>query len=906
MRSVNHAWYRGALHRHGTEKIKTLLERESHLTSLVTWACEAANGAGRIVLLAGEAGIGKTSLLQQFTRDQSGDLSLCKAGRLFRILWGGCEALFTPHPLAPLYDVARQIGGAFPTALEAAARREMVFNLTIEELTRSSLPTILVFEDVHWADEATLDLIKFLGRRLAALGILLIVSYRDDEVGDKHPLRAVIGDLPPANVRRLELAPLSAEAVAWLAASAGRSAAGLHEATGGNPFFVTEALAVSDDKVPATVRDAVMARLARLSPESRALADTVSLIPGKAERWLLDRTVGDNSAAIEECLAVGMVALPEGPVAFRHELARRAVEQNVPLPRQRDLHACILYALENHAAEEVVAARLVHHADRAQDRAAVLRLAPLAAESAARLSAHREAAAHYETALRYAAQLPPAEHALLHEKFSYECYVIDRAPDAIAARKAALTLWRQVGDRLREGDNLRWLSRLSWFNGQKAEAEQYAREAIALLEPLPPGPELAMAYSNCAQLYMLSNLTALALEWGAKAIKLATELNEMEILSHALNNVGTAKLTKSDLSGQRELKQSLALALEGGFREQAARAYTNLATRAVGMREFKVARGYLDDGIAFCEKYDLDAWGRYMTVLRARVALDLGHWAEAVADAEAVARHPRTAPISKIPALVVLGLIRARRGEEGAAQLLDEARSLALPTGEMQRLGLVTIARAEAAWLQGDIASMADELAWTAELAAEQPEPWMDGELAFWRWRCNPMMCNVDGCAGPFVDQIAGARHKAAVAWRAFGCDYQAAMALADSEDEQELREAFQICDRLGAAPLAGILRRKLRAGGIRGISRGAQERNRQNPHGLTTRELGVLSQLTEGCRNADIARRLFVSEKTVDHHVSSILGKLGVRSRGEAAAMANRLGLAPTFELAKVAMGKK
>jgi DNA-binding CsgD family transcriptional regulator len=405
---------------------------------------------------------------------------------------------------------------------------------------------------------------------------------------------------------------------------------------------------------------------------------------------------------------------------------------------------------------------------------------------------------------------------------------------------------------------------------------------------------------------MLSNLTALALEWGAKAIKLATELNEMEILSHALNNVGTAKLTKSDLSGQRELKQSLALALEGGFREQAARAYTNLATRAVGMREFKAARGYLDDGIAFCEKYDLDAWGRYMTVLRARVALDLGHWAEAVADAEAVARHPRTAPISKIPALVVLGLIRARRGEEGAAQLLDEARYLALPTGEMQRLGLVTIARAEAAWLQGDIASMADELAWTAELAAEQPEPWMDGELAFWRWRCNPMMRNVDGCAGPFVDQIAGARHKAAVAWRAFGCDYQCAMALADSEDEQELREALQICDRLGAAPLAGILRRKLRAGGIRGISRGAQERNRQNPHGLTTRELGVLSQLTEGCRNADIARRLFVSEKTVDHHVSSILGKLGVRSRGEAAAMANRLGLAPTFELAKVAMGKK
>ncbi|MBI2256042.1 MAG: AAA family ATPase [Proteobacteria bacterium] len=870
----------------------SLLERESHLKSLAGWACEAANGEGRVVLVIGEAGIGKTSLLRQFTSDQSGNLSLCKTGRLFRILWGGCEALFTPHPLAPLYDIARQVGGGFAGAVDAADRRETVFHLTIEELGRSSLPTILVIEDVHWADEATLDLVKFLGRRLTALGVLLVVSYRDDEVGQRHPLRAVIGDLPADSMRRLELSPLSADAVAWLAASVGRSAAGLYATTCGNPFFITEVLASGDAKVPATVRDAVMARLARLAPSARAVADVASLVPGKAERWLIEQTVGGDAEAIDACLAVGMVAQEDGALAFRHELARRAVEENVPVPHRRDLHARILNALQYQAPVEIVTARLVHHADRAQDNGAVLRLAPLAAARATALSAHREAAAHYETALRYAGALPPAEKADLHEKFSYECYVTDRTEEAIAARQAALGLWRSIGAHLKEGDNLRWLSRLSWFNGQNAAAEQFAKEAIALLESLPPGPELAMAYSNCAQLYMLSNRTRLARDWGAKAIALAGRFAETEILSHAYNNVGAARLTEGDSGGWDDLEKSLSLALAGGFREQAARAYTNLATRAVDTHDFRMAKPYLDAGIAFCEQHDLDSWGRYMTTVRARAALDRGEWLEAEADAEAVIRHPRTAPISKIPALFTLGLLRARRGESGADALLDEAYALARPTGELQRIGLVVLAMAESAWLQGRLEDRAEELDEAAALALAQPEGWMNAEIAFWRWRIDPTQNDATNCTGPSVEALAGRPAAAATKWCDMGCAYHRAMYLADSNDEDDLRAALAVAEGLGAQPLAGILRRRLRAAGVRSVARGAQERHRHNPHGLTTRELGVLAQLTEGLRNADIAQRLFVSEKTIDHHVSSILGKLGVRSRGEAAAMANRLGL--------------
>src|SRR5262249_24949758 len=143
----------------------------------------------------------------------------------------------------------------------------------------------------------------------------------------------------------------------------------------------------------------------------------------------------------------------------------------------------------------------------------------------------------------------------------------------------------------------------------------------------------------------------------------------------------------------------------------------------------------------------------------------------------------------------------------------------------------------------------------------------------------------------------------AARAWDKIGCPYERAMALADGDDEASLRAALAVFEELGAGPMAARVRRELRAGGVRAIPRGAQERHRQIPHGIRTKELKVLALLVEGRRNAEIARRLFVSEKTVDHHVSAILAKLEVRSRGEAAAAALRLGLC---EAGAAAPGKK
>ena len=862
-----------------------LLEREIYLDALNSGFAGVAKGSGCIALVSGEAGIGKTALIQEFTTERR---------QAARVYWGGCEALFTPHPLAPLHDIARQAGGGLPAVIATAANRDLIFHATIDHLVQGLKTTIVVFEDVHWADEATLDLIKFLGRRMQHLPVMLIISYRDDEVGVHHPLRSVIGDLPVALLTRVSLPSLSESAVQTMARRVGREAPDLCKVTGGNPFFVTEALAVADHEVPSTVRDAVLARISRLSDSARRVANLAALAPGKLERWLLDAIVAPGACDVEECLAAGMVAR-DNAIAFRHELARHAVEESLAVPVRQHLHARILAALQAHAPAAMQTARLVHHADRAGDSTAVLRFAPVAADEALNLCAHRQVAAHLATALGHAATLSGEEKAMLLDRLSYECYLTGQIADAFSARESSYALWKAAGNRYKEGDCLRWLSRLAWFTTDKAAADRYAAMAVAILEPLAPGRELAWAYSNLSQLHMLADEPEEALIAGGKALALARTLGDSEIESHALNNVGTTKLAAQDLSGRVDLERSLALALAGGcssFQEHAARAYGNMATSAARAREFDRARRYFAEGIAYCEKRDLYAWVRYMTASRAETLLAQGEWDAAAEAAELISQDIKIASVARIPALVVLGRVRLRRGDPGVSKTLDEAAELAFASGEAQRIGPVVAARAEAAWVEGTLADSLDEITRGYQMSCKISDSWMQGELAFWLWRAGRLKETPEQIAPPWALQMAGDWQGAAAAWEALNCPYERAMALAECKNDSAVRTALQIFEGLGALPMAGITRRKLRERGVRNIPRGSHERTKQNPHQLTRRQLQVLALLAEGCRNAEIAGRLFVTEKTVDHHVSAVLEKLQVRSRGEAAAVANRLGL--------------
>jgi DNA-binding CsgD family transcriptional regulator/tetratricopeptide (TPR) repeat protein len=486
---------------------------------------------------------------------------------------------------------------------------------------------------------------------------------------------------------------------------------------------------------------------------------------------------------------------------------------------------------------------------------------------------------------------PDREVAELLELRSYECYLTDQSEAALAARRDALVRYGELGDRVREGDQHRWISRLSWFAGRGADAEEAAREAVSILEPTGPNRELAMAYSNVAQLRMLADDHCAAVEWGERAIELARQLGDTEILSHALNNVGSADTLAG--RGTARLEESLAIALEAGLEEHVARAYTNLATSAVRVHDHAAAAFALGGGLAYCADRDLDSWYLYMLGWKARLDLQVGDWDEAAVDAAAVLRDPRTSPPSRITPLVVVGQLRVRRGDPDALAPLDEALALATPTGEPQRLAPVAAARAEAALLAGD----ADGAAAAAGVfpLRELGDRWLAGELALWLCRAGAPVDDPGPLPEPAALELAGDRRGAAAAWRALGSPYEAAAAAAWGDDGRALREAHEELTSLGAVTAARLVARRASERGIRGLSRGPRARTRATPGLLTARETEVLRLVAAGFQNAEIASRLFLSTRTVEHHVSAILRKLGVRSRGQAGSAARQLDLLQT-----------
>ena len=864
-----------------------LLERDHCFEQLSVLFRTAATGNGRIALISGEAGIGKTALVEQFVSQQ------CRAARR---LWGACEALFTPRPLGPLYDIAAQARGTLSQLMSRDTPRPTLFSTFLDELQKSAIPSVVVVEDVHWADEATLDLIKFLGRRMLSLPALFIVTYRDDELGRDHPLWSVIGDLPSKAVTRLRLTPLSEQAVTHLAHLAHRPAEQLYAITGGNPFFVTEVLASDSPGVPMTVRDAVLARVARFSPAARTLLELASVVPTRTERWLLEAVLGPAASALEECLTSGVLSLDQTMVAFRHELARQAVESTLSPLRWQTLHAQVLQALLGHAEDSSQAARLVHHAAGAHDEALVLRYAPLAAQQASAKGAHREAAAQYATALRSADQLPPERQVELLEGRAHECYLTSQVEEAVQARQAALRIWRRLDRPDKVGQTLRWLSRLSWVLGKPGEAEQYAVEAVHLLETLPPDAELAMAYSNRAQLSMLAEDNTEAMRWGERAIALAESLGDVETLVHALNNVGSAQLFAQDEQGWANLERSLRLALERGWEDHVGRAYTNLGAIAVDARDYPRAARYLQEGIAYCTEHDLDTLGMYLRAYQAHARFEQGAWDDAAEEAARVLDRHRLVPVVKIPALVVLGWVRVRRGDPGSATVLEEARTLALATGELSRIAPVAAARAEAAWLHGNQAQCLAEARVGYDLAlVHETDPWTLGQLSIWMWRAGELTSPPGPVAEPFARQIAGDWRGAAALWAQIGCPYEQALALAEGDAPAKL-SALALFERLGAQPAAALVRQRMRQQGMQGIPRGPRPLTRTNQAGLTSRQREVLLLMAEGRSNAEIASRLSTSLKTVDHHVSAVLAKLDVHSRAQAVSTAYQMGIIPNI----------
>jgi DNA-binding CsgD family transcriptional regulator len=864
-----------------------LLEREQPLDHLAEHLWHAAAGHGRLVLVGGEAGVGKTTLIEAFCRRVDGTATVLRTS---------CDALSTPGPLGPVRDLAPALGLHIDQHALDSDARDRLFREVLAAFAARPEPTVIVAEDAHWADGATIELLRFLGRRIGDLPVLVVATYRDDEIGTDHPMRLVLGDLATAPaVQRISLHPLSEAAVQQLAAGSGRDAAILYRLTGGNPFFLTEVLATEGETVPATVGDAVLARAARLSPEARAVLDVAAVVGTTIDATLLLTVAGPVLDEADECLDRGLLRGTDGGLAFSHDLTREAILAAIAPLRRRLLHARVLAALREAPEGERTLAELAHHAEAAGDRAAVLEFAIAAAEQAAALHAHREAAAQYARALRFADRLPPAERARLLEGRSAACYFSAQGDEAIAARQAALEIWRSLGDPLKEGESLRWLSRVYcyWFQGQDAEAEAVATAALELLEPLAPGPELAMAYSNLAQLRMLDHDLEGTLQWGNRAIALAEQLGDIETLVHALTNVGAARHYAGDDQGHEELTRSLDLALAEGLIDHAVRALNNLAWMTLLAMRLDEAERWLTTGIAYAIEHSLDAYHWYFLAGRAALRARQGAWDAAEMEIRLLLRQPMLSPVTRIVALTTLGQVSARRGNLEAAVAFDEALALAARTGKLLRLGPVRAARAEAALLTGERERVREEALAVRDLVLERGNRWQRGEIAWLLWQAGDRDIPTDDLAEPYALLIAGDFARAAAVWRHLGCRYDEARALAESDDPAMVRRAVPIFEELGARPALVHAVRRLRALGVRDLPplrRGPRATTRANPAGLTQREAEVLVLVAAGLRNAEIANRLFMTPKTVSNHLAAIYAKLGVTTRTEAAQAAAQL----------------
>jgi DNA-binding CsgD family transcriptional regulator len=851
---------------------RRLVERDRELVDLTHLVGQAATGRGCVVLVFGEAGIGKSRLV---------DAMRARMPANGRILVGHCDDLATPRTLGPFRDMVDSVSADLAAELEGGVDRDRLLTALLSELQRRDRPTLLAVEDIHWADEATLDVLRYLARRIEQIPAVLMLTYRDDElpVGPSLPqLLAAAGGSD--RCRRMPLSRLSAAAVRELAVGSILDPDQLYEVTAGNPFFVSELLASgSIGNVPATVVDSVQDRLRRLPAAGRAAVQQLAVIPSAIDRWLVDEIVPGGLALLAEAEEAGLLVVTPSRVAFRHELARRAVADSLSGIRRAQLHRAALTALIGHPGSDV--AHVVHHASAAGDREAILRFAPIAAQDAAVSGAHREAVTHYRAALEYAGIVSRAEHARLLEGYAVEAYVIGDGDEAVAAQSAAIELRRSLQDHLAMGQGLSWLARMQWWGGNRQAAERTAAEAIVVLGRLGPSRELARAYSHQSQLDVLAHKATEAQSGAERAVAMARATGDQATVAHALTTIGAARWQLGESGSTEILNEALRIALETGATEDACRTYVYLAWDLIDNFWAGDAEPYIAAGLELAERTEQFGWLDMLYIIRGTALAARGEWAEA-AHAAGLAIGPRAH--FRCPALSVLGRIKTRTGDPEATAVLSSAVELSHRIGETLWIGYAAAAAAEDAWLRGDLRAIPD-LATAPyhearRLRIRSSWPWP--ELAFWLTKAGQPVEPL-GTDSPYALLMAGRWQEAAERWDTAGYRYEHALALSESPDPADQLAALDILHDLGARPLARLVQRKLRLRGVSSIPRGPAVSTRSNPLGLTARQYEVLRLLAEGVSDAEIAERLVISVRTANNHVAAVLAKLGVHSRAEA-----------------------
>jgi DNA-binding CsgD family transcriptional regulator len=859
-----------------------LIERNKFLASLAASFEKVVEGEGHCILLSGEAGIGKTSIIKAFCKDKKSE---------FDIYQGTCDSLFTPRLLAPLYDIVCQIKNDLWPDSDDAIDRVKLFGNLFNELRNQEKPIIIIFEDIHWADEATLDFIKFFARRIAQIRCLFIVSYRDNEIDTQQLLRNLLGQLPADSLTGLQLLPLSRQAVDALAKEKGYNGEDVYSISGGNPFYVNEILASYSPGIPETIKDSILALYNPLDDKTKHVWSILSVIPAGFEIVYLEKMEPGYEAIIEKCLAAKIIVFDNGVIFFKHELYRRTIEASLSPLLRAALNKRILDLFLNDFERDHEIERIIHHAKNANERGLVAKYAPVAANQAVGLGAHAESAKLYAMAISYYDGDDQNILIQLYGSYAYECYLTNQIKTAIIYQKKLLAIRTDIGDKEQIGDCLRFLSRLWWFDGDRKQAEDHGYLAINILEGGSGSKAQAMAFSNMARLKMLGGQHHETTFWGEKAIKLAKDLQDDEIRGHAINSIGSVymQIPASKQHGIELLQQCLEIALKNSYHEQAATAYINLISNSIQSKDYAFAEEMSDKGIQHCTERSMDSWAAYMLSCKARLLLEAGQWEQAYTIANKLIISKGYPSIITTQALTVMATIKMRRGDTDVLPLLLEASDQAIKAMELQRVVPVVAALLEYEWLMGQRYIEKEMLDSAIQLLSNTDVEQYGQEVAFWLIKIQKSNHPNKGFYETYVISDAKVGLDITVQWQQAGRKYEHAINLFEGNTSDK-KIAISTINSLGATRVYEKMKLEMRTSGIRSIPRGMRKSTLENPANLTRRELDILFLLKESLQNKEIAERLFISAKTVDHHISSILFKLDAKSRAKAVTEAMRL----------------
>jgi DNA-binding CsgD family transcriptional regulator len=858
-----------------------LLERSAEVGVLRAALGQARRGDGSGVAITGDSGVGKSSLVEAVVAETvAAELEV-------RVLHAHCDPLDTPRPLGPFRDLGLLgvAGDPWHEDGALAALCERVYDAVRSE------PTLLIVEDLHWVDAATVDVLRFLARRVESMPLLLVMTYRDGEIDPRHSARPLLGDLAALDgITQLELAPLSVDAVREVVSGTHLDASRVHALTGGNPFFVAEVAKEPDRPLPTTVRDAVLAHTNDVTDHDFEVLQLIAAAPDRLDNRVLPH-LGVDLPTLRRLQETALLTRTTDGLVFRHELARQAIESTIPPGGGPHLHARLLDALETIAWPDP--AVLTHHAVAARDGARATSYARQAGEDASAAASHSEAAAFFEIALEHLETRDPEERARVLLRLAYEQYMTSRLSEAISNVRATFRLWEEASNHDGLADAHDAVALFEYYSAHREKAEHHSDTAARIARDSATPSTYGAARTTQAFLAYLRNDLVRARELAAEAREVAerSDLGALGLRSEVVTTV--SDLVSGDEVARTALLTQVEVARDRGWDELASTVYSQVASLDVEHGRWRDAEQLLQVSIPFATQRDIPICRHWQTGVRARLQFQRGRWEAALEDAAAVIDDDGM-PLATLWPRLVSVLVPLRRGEDADLGILDEAWSLAERIDEPLRRLSVLAALAEAAWMTGrpDDRVSGYAVAQLAVLGSCPGAEWGAGHVAAWLRRLGLPVPQLSGVAEPYRLAEDGRIEEAARAWHVLGDPFSEAMAWTDSVVPEHRVQGIRSLDSIGAVGTADRLRVVLRQEGSVIVPQRPRESTRANPAGLTNRQLEVARLVARGLSNSEIATQLFISPKTADHHVSAILTKLAVPNRRAVVVNSAQLGL--------------